>query len=255
MLLEQGLADESILQANEALKVNTFSFQDEIKKSASAILGSAYFRKNDFKRASSYLEEFMRYTNPEDRYNVYLFTLAVSYEFAGDRSKAIEKYRGVRKNFIEERDGELDKFFYRLAQEKLKTPITHYDSLLIVGLNLRESNKLNEAINLYEKLSNSEDFSKHATDDYKIRMYFAKGITYAYMKNFDKAMECFYKCIVMNPEHEIWLLPHSYFELGKIYARKRDSEKAQQMFEKIYDYDDFDFESFLEMRLANYLSN
>ena len=255
LLLQSGLNDEAIKETNNALETNKNSFQNEIKKAANAVLGTAYFRLNDFKKASQYLEEHMKYVSAEDRYNIYLFTLGVSHELTGNRSLAVEKYKNVRNNFINERDGELDRFFFRYAQDKIKNPLSNFDIELIEAMNLRESNKLDEAISVYNKIINSGMLEIYNSDDDRIRLFYNLGVAYTYKKNFDNALECFNKCIKYNPKSEKWLVPHSYFELGKIYDKQGNKNKSEDMFEKIFDYDDFDFESFLEMRLVNYISN
>lgn len=252
ILLQYGYPAEAINAANESLNLNNNSFQEEIKKSANAVIGTSYFRMNDYQKTIPFLEEYMKYVNPEDRYNVYLFTLGVSYELTGDRSKATEKYINVRNNFINERDGELDKLFYRLAQEKIKTPLREIDLELIKALNLRESGKAEEAIIIYNQIIDSKMLDKFKSDDDIIRVYFDLGVAYSYNKDFDNAIIAFNKCVRLKPASETWLVPHSYFELGKIYDKKGDKNRSADMFEKIFDYNDFDFESFLEMRLANY---
>ncbi|MBK8551481.1 MAG: tetratricopeptide repeat protein [Ignavibacteria bacterium] len=252
ILLQYGFPDEAIAAAEDALRLNNNSFKTDIIKSANAVIGSAYFRLNDYKKAIPHLEEHLKLANIEDRYNVYLFTLAVSHELTGNRVKALENYKKVRNDFINERDGELDKFFYRLAQDKIKNPINNFDLKLIKGLNLRESNRIDEAVNAYYEIIESDLTGLKKSDDDLIRLYYDLGVSYTYKKDFDKAIECFNKCIKLNPESEIWLIPHSYFELGKIYDKNGDKKKSADMFDKIFNYDDFDFESFLEMRLANY---
>lgn len=252
LLLQYGYPEEAVGVANNALDLNKNSFQDEIIKSSNAVLGSAYFRLNNFPNAILHLEEYMKYVNPEDRINVYLLTLGVSYELTGDRNNALSVYRKINNKFINERDGELDKFFYRLAQEKIIAPLNEFDIKLIKGMNLRESNRLEEALNLYREIIDSKLDEKYKSDDNTIRLYYDLGVTYSYNKNFDKAIECFNKCIRLNPKSETWLVPHSYFELGKIYEKKGEKKISEEMFDKIFDYNDFDFESFLEMRLANY---
>lgn len=252
LLLQYGFVDESILTSQEALALNKNSFQNEIKKAAGATLGIAYFRLNNFDQATVYLEEFRKYLFPKDRINVYLFTLGVSYELIGNRTKAVEIYKIIKNDFVNERDGELDKFFYRYAQNKIKNPIKDFESKLIFGMNLRESNKLNEAINFYNEMIDSKILERNYSADNEIRLYFDVGVAYAYKGELDKAIESFNKCVRLEPESEKWLVPHSYFELGKIYSRLGNNKKSGEMFEMIYNYEDFDFESFLEMRLANF---
>ena len=252
LLLQFGYNEKAIENANKSLELNTRSFKSEIEKSSFAILGTAYFRLNDYDKSIQFLEKYMTYVNPEDRYNVYLFTLGAAYELSGNRSAAINKYSEVRNNFIEERDGELDKIFYRYSREKLKVPMNTLDSLLILALNLRESLKFEESVNIYEEISEKSLLQKYNTVDYKIKFHFESGLSYSYAGNTKKALEQFNKCITLSPENETWLVPHSYFEMGKIYFREGKKDKAEEMFEEIYEYDDFDFESFLDIRLANF---
>lgn len=252
MLLQNGSAAEAITVSNEALELNKFSFQNEIKKAAYSIIGIGCFRNNDFEKAAENLEESMKYVNANDRYNVYLFTLATSYELSGNREKALEKYKLVRNNFIAERDGELERFFYRYAQEKIKSPVSEFEKKLIEGLNYRESNKMKEAIELYDEMFESGMINETVNNDDLIKYYFDRGLAYEYDHDDIKALASFLKCIEIEPVNDKWIIPHSYFEIGKIYSRQNNKNKSEEMFEKIFDYDDFDFESFLEMRLANF---
>jgi len=75
------------------------------------------------------------------------------------------------------------------------------------------------------------------------------------LRNTEKAIELFNKAVKTNPKSETWLVPHSYFELAKIYHRQGNYEKAGEMFNEIKEYDDYDFEQFLEMRITNFLKN
>ncbi|MBS1517627.1 MAG: DUF3808 domain-containing protein [Bacteroidetes bacterium] len=253
ILLQYGFTQDAIDNANTALELNKPSFfKEEIIKSSNAVLGTAYFRLNEYDKSIPYLENYMKLVNYEDRYNVYLFTLAVAYELTGSRSAAIDRYAGVRKDFINERDGELDKFFYRYAREKIKKPLNEFDKKLITGMNLRESFKLKEALDIYDEIRNDGSLKIYNSDDDLIKYYFDAALTYSYSGDYKKAEEFFKKCIQLKPENETWLVPHSFFELGKIYSRTGRKAESEEMFERVHDYDDFDFESFLDMRLANF---
>lgn len=250
-LLQNGDVNGAIRLAEESLALNTHDFRDEIKKSASAILGTAYFRLNDFTKASQYLEEYTKYIHPQDRFNVYMYTLGSAYELSGNRSKAIEKYRLVRDDYINERDGELDRFFYRLAQEQLQTPISELEKKIITMQNFNESDEFQSSLDVSNEVI-SKNLLDNASDDDKAKFFYQYGLTNVYLKNHDYAIEAFNKCISLKPSGEVWIIPHSYFELGKLYHSLGQSSKSEEMFENIFDYDDFDFESFLEMRLSSY---
>ncbi len=254
LLLQGGNPEDAIRVSEEALKQNDRSFQDQIVKAASAVMGTAYFRLNDYMKAAQYLQQHFVYAHPEDRYNVHMFTLGICYELTGDRKTAVETYKKVRPDFIDERDGELDKFFYRYAKERIAAPLRQYDKDLITAMNYRETNRVDQAISMYEDMLVKREHLKSGTVDDRIRLFHNLGLSYHYVKQYDKATDYFQRCLPLKPETEKWLVPHSYFELGKIYSEKGDRKKAVEMFEKTHDYDDFDFESFLEMRIANYRS-
>lgn len=254
LLLQYGKTGEAIALAEEALAGNNGSLQGEIIKSASAVLGTAYFRQNQFQTAAMHMETHMQYANSGDRLNVYVFTLGVMYEIMGDRNKAIETYRKVREDFVNERDGELDKMFYRYSREGIKSPLRQYDKDLIFAMNLRESGKVRESIESYEGLIAKGAHLQSGLEDDMIKLYYNLGLCYHYVRNYSRSEELFRKCIALKPETETWLVPHSYFELGKLYYENGNRSASREMFEKIEDYDDYDFESFLEMRIANYLS-
>lgn len=247
-----GRTEESLPLLEDALRLNKFSMQNEVNKGANGLLGNVYFKRNDYANAIKYLEEHLKYVHPEDRYNISVYNLAVAYEMSGNRQKALEKYRAVRKDFINERDGETEKMFYRFAQDRIKNPMNRLDSILTLGLNLRESNKLTEAVNFYENVLASDILDVYKSDDDKARLYYEAALTYNVNGQSDLAQDYFSRIINLKPKTENWYVPFSYFELGKIYARKNDWQKAHQMFEKISEFDEFEMKQSLEMRLKNF---
>jgi len=254
MLLQSGDNYGCIKASEEALKLNNYSFKNEILKSANVLIGTALFRENEFSNSIKYYEEGIKLMNNEDRFNVHIFTLATAYELSGNRTKALDVYSKVRSDFINERDGEAEKLFYRYARNKIKTPITDIEKADIKIMNLRESLQFDEALDVFNEAV-SENIIQNASPDDKLRIYFNTGLVYVYKNEPDKAISMFEKCLSIKPENEIWILPHSYFELGKIYSRKGNSAKSSEMFDEIFSFDDYDFRYFLEMRLANFLYN
>lgn len=252
MLMQVYKLDESIDILKQALSQNRNSLQGEVNKGIYFVLGNTYFRKADYVNAAYNLEESIKLNKFDDRYNVSLFTLGVSYEMTGNRSKAVELYKKVRKDFIDERDGEGEKFFYRLAQQKINEPFTIYDLLLLKAENLRESGEFDHSINILSDALNKEEYMKNISGDNLIKIYFSLANSYERKRDDSKAEEFFLKAVSTKADKEMWMIPHSYYELGKIYSRKGDRSRANQNFEKIYDYSDYDFKDFLEMRLANF---
>jgi len=253
LMQERGKMEESLPIVKEALDLNHRSLQNEMKKGANALLANAYYKLNDFPNSISASEEFFKYVNfTEDRYNIARYSLGLAYEMTGMRGKAIENYTSVRDKFIDERDGEGEKYFYRLSRERMQRPLRDIDSLMLIANNNRESGKFDEALEIYNKLLAAPYIGKFIDDDDKATLYSQIGHSYLMKRNIDKAIEFFNKVIILKPKKELWHVPHSYFELGKIYYKRGDRSKANDYFEKIYDYSDYDFKNFLEMRLANF---
>lgn len=247
--------DESITLTNSALAQNTNSLQNEMKKGAYSLLGTAYFRKNDFAGAITNFEEHMKYVHNDDRYNVSLFLLGLSYELSGNRQQALDRYSNLRDKFTAERDGEGEKFFLRLAEQRKGRGLNKFDSLLIITMNMRECGKLDEAIVSYKELLEPAYTGYNLNADDKAKIYFELGNTYFIKNDLRSAEEYYRKCIDTPAEVETWLRPHSMFELGKIYRIQGKVKESDDMFEEMKDVSDFDFEVFLDMRLINYLNN
>jgi len=251
LLQQMNSMDESISLTNAAIEQNTNSLQNEMKKGAYSLLGTAYFRKNDFEKAAFYFEEHIKYVHPEDRYNVSLFLLGLSYEMMGDRQRSLASYQRVREDFVKERDGEGEKFFLRLAKQRASGGFTKFDSLLVIAMNIRECGRLDEAEGMYNELINMGK-STSITQDDLAKVYFELGNIYFLKGSYQQAEVMYRKCIDSKSENETWLKPHAMFELGKIYSLQGKASAANDMFAAMKDEDDFDFEVFLDMRLINF---
>lgn len=247
-----GVIDETIPIIEDALIKNTGSMQNEIKKSGYALLGNAYFKKNDYVNAIKNLEEHLKYVVDEDRYNITMYNLGLAYELTGDRNKAIEKYKKVRDKFINERDGEGEKMFYKFAQERISRPLSELDKLLVKGMNLRESGMYKESSDYYKNLISSNEMDKFNSNDEKIRIYMEAATSYLLNNETDLAFDYFKRVTNLKSEKERYNIPTAYFELGKIYWRKGDRENAEKMFEKIFDFGDYENRQSLEMRLKSF---
>lgn len=251
ILLQTGKPDLAVQNALTSLEMNKYSLQNEISKGAHYVLGMAYFRKNDFKNAAFHLEEHLKYVHKEDRYNISTFHAGMAFELLGNREKALSFYRRARTDFNEERDGEAEKLFYQYSKKLISNPINEFDSLILTAMNNRYSSKPEEALQILNNVLVSDKFTDLSDDD-KIRLYMETGHTYTYSKKDDLAIDYFTRCTKLDPETEKWMIPHAYFELGKIYSRQGNTRKADEMFGKIDDYDDFELKSFLEIRLKSY---
>lgn len=254
-LQQIGRYAESIEYTERALQFNTNSLQNEVKKGAYVLLGNAYFRANNFSKAIECFEEHLKYVSDEDRYNISLFTTGLCYELTGDRQRALSYYNSVRDDFIDERDGEFDKLFYRFAKQKINDPVNTLDSALIVGMNMRENSKLDLALEHFEKLLASEKMLQYNSDDEKARIFTEVAATYNFSGNEAMAIDYYTRVTNLKPNQETWLVPYAYFELGKIYDRRGEFQRSREMFDRTNRFKDFDLSQGLEMRILNYREN
>ncbi|HRE42146.1 MAG TPA: DUF3808 domain-containing protein [Ignavibacteria bacterium] len=247
-----GKTDETIPIIEDALRLNTGSMQNEINKGGYALLGNAYFKRNDFENAIKYLEEHLKHVVDEDRYNITMYNLGMAYELSGNRSKALEKFKLVRKKFIDERDGEGEKMFYKFAQDRIANPLSNLDVLLIKGMNLRESGKFKESADFYKNLISSKEMDVFNSNEDKIRIFMESGSSFLMNEEIDLAFDYFMRVTKLKSEREKFNIPTAYFELGKIYWKRGDKVNAEKMFEKIFEFGDYENRQSLEMRLKSF---
>jgi tetratricopeptide (TPR) repeat protein len=254
ILVQSGNTSTAIGYYQKSLNQNSYDMTKYMRKTTLSLLGNAYFSLNDFPNAVKCLEEFTELTDEKDKINISLFTLGVSCEMSGDRNKALKYYNRVKTDYINERTGETEKLFYRLAKDRVAKPINATDSLVIIAMNYKDSRQYENSKGYFEYLENSGKLN-NSDDDRLLRYYYEYGRLMVELRNTEKAIELFNKAVKTNPKSETWLVPHSYFELAKIYHRQGNYEKAGEMFNEIKEYDDYDFEQFLEMRITNFLKN
>jgi tetratricopeptide (TPR) repeat protein len=254
VLQQTGKPDLAIENALNALELNNYSLQNEVLKGANYVLGMSYFRKNDFINAAKFLEEHMKFVHKEDRYNISVFHAGIANELLGNREKALSFYEKARTDFNEERDGEAEKLFYQYSRKLISKPINEFDSLVLTAMNYRYSSMPDEALKILNNILISDGMSSLSDDD-KIRLYMETGHSYTYAGKDDLAIDYFTRCTKLKPDTEKWMVPHAYFELGKIYSRKGNIPKSEDMFEKIDDFGDYELKSFLEIRLKSYREN
>jgi len=255
VLTQNGKPSQAIDYLKKSIDMNSYELKNFIRKTGVSLLGNAYFSMNDFSSAVKYLEEYSTLVEQKDKTNISMFTLGISCEMLGDRQKALKYYNSVKKDFIDEKDGETEKLFYRLAKDRVNKKITPMDSLTIIAMNYKDSEQHDKSKVIFKYIENSGLLNTNKDDDTHVRFYYEYGRLMFELNELQKAISLFEKAIILNPKSEKWLVPHSYFELGKIYHKQGNYKKAGEMFEKISEFDDFDLEQFLDMRITNFLKN
>jgi tetratricopeptide (TPR) repeat protein len=248
---QQDKLQEAIIAYEKALKYNETKQSDVVFKTVYGALGNAYFKMNDFGKTVDYIKKYLSYVTKDDMYNNRLYNIGVSLEMLGRKSEAMDYYRQARKDFTA--DNEWEKHWYRMLNYRATHPINMIDSLLIVADNNRAAGKLQDAIGIYERLNGN--FDQVFSDDIKVQINHGLGAVYFKQKEYDKAMEQFTLNLNLAPAEEKWLVPDSYFQIGRCYLRKGNVQLAKSNFDKAQDIDyDYDFKDAMDGRIKHELS-
>lgn len=251
LLSQQDKMNDAIEAYEKSLEYNKGKESEIIFRTAYGALSTAYFRMNIFDKASDYGKRFISYLTKDENMNNRLYSIGVSLEFMGDRNGAMEYYRKARTDFKE--DNQWERFWLRKLKERESAPLTKTDSLLIAADNNRATGKLTEAAKDYNTLTSAQGVTYN--DDIKCQINQGLGQLYAKQKDYNKAIEQFKLNSTLNPQNEKWLVPDSYFQIGRCYMKLGNKSEAQKYFDKALDIDyDYDFKDSMDGKIKNELT-
>ncbi|HMQ79859.1 MAG TPA: DUF3808 domain-containing protein [Ignavibacteria bacterium] len=251
LLSQQDKMAEAVEAYEQSLEYNKGKNSEIIFRTAYGALGSAYFRMNDYSKSAEYGKLFISYLTKDDNMNNRLYSTGVSLEFMGDRNAALEYYRKARTDMKD--DNQWEKYWLRKLREREAAPLTVTDSLLIAADNNRATGKLTEAAKDYSTLTNTQNANYN--DDIKAQINQGLGQLYYKQKDYNKAIEQFKLNSSLNPQNEKWLVPESYFQIGRCYLKLGNKSEAQKYFDKALDIDyDYDFKDSMDGKIKNELT-
>jgi len=236
--------DEAMSAVKTAIELNRQNHVRYGEELAYSTLGSIYFTRNEFDSAKVNYERYLTMTkNIERTPNWTMYRAGVACEIAGDRELAMQFYRRMKE--VDDADRAWDTYYYRRGQRLLRTPLTKTQILLARADNLYRQKKFTEAIEIYRQAVNE---SGGNADMQALALH---GLQQAQVEAgiLTDALDTSLKLVTLKPAYEAWVLPHAWFELGKLYARLGRVEKARKAFDEVDEYDDYDFQSRLERRL------
>lgn len=251
LMSQQDKMSEAIQAYEKSIELNSAMKSDIVYKTGYGALANAYFRTNNFDKAVEFGKKYMNYVNKDDRYNNRLYSIGVSLDLLGKKDEAQTYYKQARTE--QNKDAEWEKYWHRKLTDRINNPTTVIDSLLITADNNRAVGKLNEALNDYNKLKPLIEQKK--TDDLVVQLNLGYGHVYLKQKDFNKAIESFKQNLNLSPQNEKWLVPESYFQIGRCYLRLGNKSEAQKYFDMALEIDyEFDFKDALDQKIKNELS-
>lgn len=234
--------DEALKAALAAVELNKRKKIQYGEELAYSTLGSVYYTLNDFDKAKKYYGLYMKMTTNDERtMNYSILRAGIASEIAGDRATAVSFYRRMREP---NSDRAWDVQHYRRGQELLKRPITEGEILIVRAGNESNQKNYNKAIALYREAAQA------AASDQNVRARALYGMAQAQYdtKQFADVLETSNAILSLQPVNELWILPHALFKQGQAHAQLGNLADARQAFEKVRNYDDYEFQDRLESR-------
>jgi tetratricopeptide (TPR) repeat protein len=237
--------DEAMTAARTAIEMNERKGIHYGEELAYSTLGSIYFTLNDFSNAGKYYRLYMRMTPNEIRTpNLTSLRAGLACEIAGDRTTARELYGRMRLPD----DRPWDTYYWR-GQDLLRHPVTEGEILITKGGNEFTRKRYTQSIELYDEALKKTG----GREDLQVRALY--GIVQAQMELMlpAEAAATAHRLLELDSSgtigHEAWIIPHTWFKLGQAYARMGRMGSARAAFERVGEFDDYDFQERLEAQV------
>jgi len=239
--------DEAMKAASTAVELNKRKKIHYGEELAYSTLGSVYFTLNDFDNAKTYYTLYMQMTNNDERTPGYTFLRAgLACEIAGDRETALKIYRRMK---TPDTDRTWDAQNYRRGQELLRRPLTGAEILLVKGGNEHAQKKYAEAI----RTCNEVVRNASGNEEIQARALYTTQQAQFDAGQFADVLGTSNRILALKPVNELWVIPHALFLRGRANEQLGNIAGAREAFEKIKEFDEYEFQDRLEARVKEEL--
>jgi tetratricopeptide (TPR) repeat protein len=236
-----GNTEVALRSAQKAVEINRRSRIHYGEEFVYSTLGAIYYAMNDFVSARANLEEYIRRVASEDYItNWTYYRLAVAQEMCGDRGAALGTYRRLKS--VNDRDRANESYLYRIALRRLRDPITPPEALLIRGGNDLGRKAYDSAETLYMQVLQPGGMDA----DIRGRALIGLQQVYIAREDYHSALRAGEELTALKPEKETWLIPQGLLHLGETFEKLGRVKDARAAYEKVLQYDDYDFQKSLE---------
>jgi tetratricopeptide (TPR) repeat protein len=165
-------------------------------------------------------------------------------EISGDRAAALEFYGRTREPDAQNRFWDLSN--YKRGQELLRHPLTEAEILIVKGDNESSQKQYARAVGLFR-----EGFQKAGGNvDIEARALYGLLQAQSDADSLAGVVATANQLLALKPVNETWIIPHTWFRLGRTYVQQGNIEAARTAFSRVDDYDDYDFQERLERQVS-----
>ncbi len=214
-----------------------------VKELSYFLMGDCNFFQNNFPEAISNYNLFVSKYNQNQYKPTAHFRNAVSYYFLNNREKA-------KKNFessisIDSKLSE-DKFHSRYAKKILNSNFDEAILKIFYAWNFLRSGQFKTSITQLDEILKS-----NLDDDKRILATYLKGLNYYKLNDTVNAKKFLREAVQINSKEEMWAKAFAYLYLARIEFNQKNLSLAENYISKIFNLDDFDFESSVKSQAKN----
>ncbi len=249
-MMRQGRYEDADRALQPMMRNQDTSLPRYVGELTASTMAAVAFAKNNFAACRRYYESYMASVTDNERItNWMLYRLGVSYEVTGDRTKAVACYGRMRDS--EDAFRPFDAHYYRQGQELLEHPLREVDIALIRAGNTMNGKAYDAAAREYSRAASLSG------EDADLLGRSLLGLMQAQYElgRYEEAESTSAELFRLEPQKETWVLPQGYFKLGQLCAKVGRYADARRAFEKVREFDDYDFQSQLEGRVTEELKN
>jgi tetratricopeptide (TPR) repeat protein len=231
-------AVDACRKAIEIINRKNITVADEITY---LVLANALFNLDDFKGAAENYEIYLKKApNLSIIQNFNFYRMGLSFDFTGQREKAVKAYSLCKKN--DQIDWPDDNLMYEISLEFSKNPPGESFRNLTIANNKFSRKKYDESISAYKTLL--RDFSP--SEEEKMIAYMNLGSSYFEKNMYVEALDYFNEGLKYRPSLRKHLLPHLYLKKGQTLIKLGRQEEAKISLKKVYEFDDYYFQESIE---------
>jgi tetratricopeptide (TPR) repeat protein len=241
-LIKLHRIDEAKNYLRKILENNSIAIS-AIRELSYFLMGDCNFYQNNFSDAISNYNQFLKEYKQNQYKPTAHFRTAVSFYFLNNRDKA--KFNFEKAISIDSKLSE-DKFHSRFAKKILDSNFDEIFLKIFYAWNFLRSGQFKTAISQLDGILNF-----NLDDDKKIIATYLKGLSFYKLNDTSNARKILKETVRINTKDELWAKAFAYLYLARIEFNQKNFTIAENYISKIFELDDFDFESSVKSQAKN----
>ncbi|HEV8538979.1 MAG TPA: tetratricopeptide repeat protein, partial [Bacteroidota bacterium] len=214
---------------------------DPVRAYAMYKLAECYFRLGMYRSARHWYLEFLARHKEETYQATSSYRIGICYEMEEKRDTAMLHYKKAVNGDRKLGD---DGYAARKAELRLRSSLHDADTLLLAAQNALRSGMYDAVITFATALKAASGVSS----DMILEADFLLAESLFEKKSYADALGTYRTIASRKIEREVWLHPWSHYQSGLCLLKLSDIQGARKEFEKVLEYDEYDFRNWLDFR-------